>query len=169
MLGCTETNFWKKFWPELILWFIKWYIFICYFVCYQTGRHFQSSRRELANVRIKRLTITLYVRHNKVLILYIFSCVVQNSSYAIQQINLIFYLSENNKVPVTAIFFFISDPARNKTLKNWVPAGTNQPEQQKLEFQFRLELIKKHGRNRNSIYFQRDRISNVFVSNKSSQ
>jgi hypothetical protein len=36
-------------------------------------------------------------------------------------------------------------------------------------FRFRPELIKKkHARNRNSVVF-RDRISNVFLSNKSSQ
>jgi hypothetical protein len=36
--------------------FSKQYIVICYFVCCQTGRHFKSSRRELANVRIKRMS-----------------------------------------------------------------------------------------------------------------
>ena len=62
----------KKFWPEVpagtgtnLL--IKPYIVICYFVRCQTGRHFKSLRRELANVRIKRLTNVK--RHNEVLII----------------------------------------------------------------------------------------------------
>jgi hypothetical protein len=78
-LGVHQNQFLKFWiWPELeksSSWnrnsfIIKRYMVICYFVCCQTVRHFQSPRRELANVRIKRLTIVK--RHNEVLRVYIF-------------------------------------------------------------------------------------------------
>jgi hypothetical protein len=76
--------------------------------------------RELANVRIKRLTIK---HHNQVLIDTVhFPCVVQISSYCeflLDKKSLIFYLtlSENDRVPVPAMLFLLV-LAGTGTLKN---------------------------------------------------
>jgi hypothetical protein len=94
-----------------------------------SDRHFKSSRRELANVRIKRLT-SFVKRHNEMLIVYIFLMCSPNSSYCelLFDTKTFYILSLWKRLSCGSGHVFFQFRPEPELWKIWVPAGTNRPE-----------------------------------------